>query len=556
MAKNPSECKKPSNSKPRTKSGCRTCRIRRVKCDEARPSCRRCISTGRSCDGYGVWGGGSSAGRRHSDGPQAYNVLTQRAALSIAHPMSDVEKVYWEWFIHRSAVKLRGVFSSTFWDALVVQASLEVPAVLHAVLALSSVHKHGLLGMDGSKEACSRLDPREQFTLRQYNKSICYLRSHLAVRTREAIHVTLITCMIFICLEAMRGRYTVGRVHLQNGLKLLREIMNGIPIEGEDAIMLRADTKTIDNDLVDAIARFNLHSALFGYSLEPSVVIVQDPERRRCPLMFQSVKHARQHLEGFFFEIHCLQDRFHRIQASGELEYQSELYERQHRLQANLVTWLGTYKASYTHLKATMNGRDTLADKLLHAYYIIATVMASTCLTYADESIYDSYTEAFLSVIVRLIDILVVVSPGVTARETSGRCMASFSFIADMGLIPPLYYTAIKCRVPRIRRQAAKLLISAAHREGLLDGSLAARIVVEVINMEEGDFYRDTHIAEDFPIFDYPEARELAVPVLPESRRVYNIRTMLPTEPGGSIVLVCSRKTEYGTQEVLQKAFH
>lgn len=27
-------------------------RIRRIKCDEAKPSCQRCTSTGRKCDGY------------------------------------------------------------------------------------------------------------------------------------------------------------------------------------------------------------------------------------------------------------------------------------------------------------------------------------------------------------------------------------------------------------------------------------------------------------------------------------------------------------------------
>ncbi|KAL2829505.1 hypothetical protein BDW59DRAFT_142169 [Aspergillus cavernicola] len=36
----------------RVKSGCITCRIRRVKCDEGKPDCGRCRSTGRKCDGY------------------------------------------------------------------------------------------------------------------------------------------------------------------------------------------------------------------------------------------------------------------------------------------------------------------------------------------------------------------------------------------------------------------------------------------------------------------------------------------------------------------------
>ncbi|KAJ5373600.1 hypothetical protein N7517_005606 [Penicillium concentricum] len=37
---------------PKLKSGCMTCKVRRVKCDEEKPHCRRCISTGRKCDGY------------------------------------------------------------------------------------------------------------------------------------------------------------------------------------------------------------------------------------------------------------------------------------------------------------------------------------------------------------------------------------------------------------------------------------------------------------------------------------------------------------------------
>ncbi|KAJ5970804.1 uncharacterized protein N7479_000722 [Penicillium vulpinum] len=37
---------------PKLKSGCITCKIRRIKCDEEKPHCRRCVSTGRKCDGY------------------------------------------------------------------------------------------------------------------------------------------------------------------------------------------------------------------------------------------------------------------------------------------------------------------------------------------------------------------------------------------------------------------------------------------------------------------------------------------------------------------------
>lgn len=38
----------------KTYSGCWTCRARKVKCDEGRPTCRQCRRNGRECEGYNV----------------------------------------------------------------------------------------------------------------------------------------------------------------------------------------------------------------------------------------------------------------------------------------------------------------------------------------------------------------------------------------------------------------------------------------------------------------------------------------------------------------------
>ncbi|KAJ8060237.1 hypothetical protein OCU04_010581 [Sclerotinia nivalis] len=39
-------------SKPKVKTGCLTCKSRRVKCDEAKPGCLRCVRFGHKCEGY------------------------------------------------------------------------------------------------------------------------------------------------------------------------------------------------------------------------------------------------------------------------------------------------------------------------------------------------------------------------------------------------------------------------------------------------------------------------------------------------------------------------
>ncbi|UKZ73989.1 hypothetical protein TrVFT333_001643 [Trichoderma virens FT-333] len=44
--------RKKTSTRKRTKTGCLTCRRRRIKCDEGRPICHNCIKSRRDCEGY------------------------------------------------------------------------------------------------------------------------------------------------------------------------------------------------------------------------------------------------------------------------------------------------------------------------------------------------------------------------------------------------------------------------------------------------------------------------------------------------------------------------
>jgi hypothetical protein len=61
------------------------------------------------------------------------------------------------------------------------------------------------------------------------------------------------------------------------------------------------------------------------------------------------------------------------------------------------------------------------------------------------------------------------------------------SFSADLGIVPPLYVVATKCREPHVRRQAIQLLRSSARREGMWDSELTARIGMWIAEIEEED---------------------------------------------------------------------
>ena len=59
------------------------------------------------------------------------------------------------------------------------------------------------------------------------------------------------------------------------------------------------------------------------------------------------------------------------------------------------------------------------------------------------------------------------------------------SFSADLGIVPPLFVVATKCRDPLTRRHAIQLLRTSSRREGMWDSELAARIGMWITAIEE-----------------------------------------------------------------------
>lgn len=79
----------------RTKTGCLTCRKRRIKCDEGKPHCNRCIKTNRKCEGYKVrldFREGLSAKRRNPKHETAYEQLPV-APVSLQIPNVSMQSV-------------------------------------------------------------------------------------------------------------------------------------------------------------------------------------------------------------------------------------------------------------------------------------------------------------------------------------------------------------------------------------------------------------------------------------------------------------------------------
>lgn len=522
-----------------------------MKCDEGQPACMKCISTGRVCEGYGVWGGGNTLDLVR---PASIN----QSLLRHVAPESQGEHGFMEWFRFRTAVKLQGPFGSQFWDTLVTRASLEESSVFHAMLALSSHHKRVYTGMAG---AGPEEDPNglELFTLRQYNKAINDLQPHFSSRDKASLRVALVTCMVFICLEFLRGRYKTGNIHLQNGIKLLAGLQGNLEqAVGPRNILTRAsiNREPTDDWIIEAFTRMNLLAVQFGqgYWMSPNLHF---SNHLSLPITFESVAQARHCLDNMFNDIHHLGKRCrHESTLGGSIDYVPGQYllDVQQRLRSHLTAWIKTYKSSRIGLQIQPDDISKVGYQLLFLYHIMANILVDTSLRPYDEMAFDSHYHDFVSIITQSIKFLKEVQEFQSVENSKFKSGSELYFFnADIGWIPPLYYTALHCRVHHLRLRAIELLRTIPSREGIWDSVFAASVAQEVMRMEEEGHCNDAQDINFLLPSDQLQDYDMNLPVLSSSRRFYDVQVDLPDSPLRKAVLTCKRKKDDGCYEVITR---
>ncbi|KAK7408115.1 hypothetical protein QQX98_009706 [Neonectria punicea] len=399
---------------PKAKTGCRTCKIRRIKCDEGRPACQRCVTTGRTCDGYGILDNSSN---RPCSGP------VRSLVSAPCNTVSDHDRAGFQWFSARTRYKMPGTFASGFWESVVLQASWREPAVLQAVLALSAAHKRHVLDASGPDSRQGLPDGQERVLLRHYSSAIKLLQPHLSVKSKENLRVALISCIVFTCLEFLRQHYKTGHVLLQHGLKLLNSIQPQFHGDLGDAILLKHQPESINDTLIEEMARLDVQAALLGYGSRQVCVIVPSPSFNDDPKVFRSVRMARQRLD-------TLLDAIHRLQHQS---LATECVASQLRIRTGLSSWLVTYKATLSNPEKQLDPREVIAYRLLLIYHNMTIIMVATCLPFTEESMFDLYTPEFTTLISQCTDLISFASPEAVSNAFAGVCKARPAFIADMG---------------------------------------------------------------------------------------------------------------------------
>lgn len=469
-------------SKPKVRSGCLTCKIRRIKCDELKPACQRCTSTGRKCDGYPV-----IDAREASTPPVQARLQTPTPEPCLEMVRGTPQELRGlEFFHRRTSLGLGSFFDADVWMRLVPQMGHAEPAIKHAIIAIGSLHQAreretqvaGIKMVSGWHGSGTSLLPAHEggekhsdsFATVQYNKAIMHLSNNLRT-SAGSVDLALMTCLLFICIEFLRGDAEPAMKHFYGGMSIA---LNAL---GRDRQSTPAPTiRRIEKYILPFFNRLELPAGLMGLKLPWKYPVQLD---EAVPEHFVDMTEVRDSLVHIMnIGMHFSNDvkarkRSHTI-LPDDIVKQNAILQQVDVWQSRLESLL---------LSGDFTAKEQVATKVLRLHHIITKIWVSGC-TAADESVYDAFVDDFQTAIQ-----LGEAVHKVTAAKSDDR-EYPMTFLLDIESVSPLYIIATKCRHPQIRRRAIQLLRSSSKREGLWDSSAGADVAERVMIYEEATFTR------------------------------------------------------------------
>ena len=170
---------------------------------------------------------------------------------------------------------------------------------------MSSVHKRWAVDANDQTVPENGSNEQESSTLKHYVKAISHLEPHFLTRDKASFRVALITCVTFIYLEFLRGHFRSAQNHLQNGLKILREI--NLLSKGNDGILRsKACLESTDDWIVEVFSRLHLQVELFKHAYQHPCLFLQAANPETQTLVIHSINTAWQQIAQLMNEVFYL----------------------------------------------------------------------------------------------------------------------------------------------------------------------------------------------------------------------------------------------------------
>ncbi|KAI6782956.1 uncharacterized protein J7T54_002116 [Emericellopsis cladophorae] len=457
-----------------------------------------------------------------------------RPANSI--PLKGIEMQYFDLFRIHTASELSGYFDSIFWTRRVLQECHSEPAIRHATIALGALYKtlekswQSPPPTDETSPAPSSSIHGEnvmghwQVAVRQYSEA-CNAMMLLDGQAPGSHRTRLMASVLLGSFDAFIGDHKQAIIQVQNGLGLLATLQLHRPSQHNPGFY------GVEEELVTIFRRLAIQAKSYdlAFHFQEPYVIRLDPEEPlpesssapypERPSSFLSAPPLDRQLTNLrdarlAYDWLCERglrfiERLHQMKRQPLPLFPASWRQYSLGFQAEIDDWSSAFqplfdsRLSSPHL--AMQERSGIATLKMTQINIKIIMM---CLFNSNESHFEVFMPQFQQIV--SLGQEIIANDEREAREqhcayqqrclhrryddpadvTAGGYTAYHirpSFSAEMGVVPPLFVVATKCREGILRRKAIELLRSSPRREGMWDSELAARVAQLVMDLEEAD---------------------------------------------------------------------
>lgn len=531
----------------KVRTGCKTCKIRRVKCDEGKPECHRCVRAGRQCEGYAVMFKSAPSlpvGHRFV---HYYHAEPPRMNSPEATELDMQARRALDFFHHQTAFQLDQPFAIDLWTKSLACIMQHEPAVKHGVIALATLHENFL-----QLPNADNYEERKILALQHYGKSINAIVQLNAKDVDSVSATTLITCLLYCLIETLQGHYQSSAKHVVAGLQILADIDRGV-LSHKQAVadisepLLHLLRHLFTNLLMQAMA-------LDDPALSTSAMVRVKKSHHIVSKVFHSTDQALAELSSI---INDLLLTMMWVSTYGiDVDFyppNEELLDARNALNSRHEKWASAYYDLLSNVEKDQRKPRTNAEVVallvLRVNHLLCRI-SMTGLYSQPQSSFDEHLDKFqamIGLIRRILELEKQDSKLPSNRSASDSAKPTTSqplFSMTLGIIPALFFTCTRCRHYQTRLQALHLLSTIKRRETCWDSHLVTWVSRRFITIEEhriATYRRERyyHLSRDvspnssLSSHSSPQGLEVALTDttnMPEHLRIHKLEIVFSTE--------------------------
>lgn len=501
-------------------------RVRRVKCDEAKPSCERCRKFGAVCGYPNKANSYKPNPPKRNIAPKASSTLSGLRKVQSGPRIREDEARYFRFFCEEAAAEIAGPYRTSVWARMVPQAGEAEPFIAYAAVALGALTKSIIDGTNQQGSVRPSLtNPHYEFAVKLYCKALKGMREAIE-QINPNPRNALLACLLAFCFESLQDNQEAASTHAIGGVTFLYDIhmkkqyLQDMKSKGKALPpSYCASQFAIEEDLHAAFSLLDLQSShrlpiatRQKLVLEMNQAITLIPQEitnlKVCCTFIQIITRRNHHWiavarsairKDSSLQVHEDGKPNTMSSSSHDVLYESHLgdskwnasgydqdnipvslsVERQRYLE-DTIKWQKSTKKLYEAIGyQSMKWTTTRFEEFIHINMLKLWALISVLLLagtfYPPETIYDSYLPEFRTVV----ELSELIYPHLV-RDKGPR----YHFF--VAIIPALFHVGMTCRDRELRGKAIEMLCKTpGYREGIWDAMAVGKIAECAMSLEE-----------------------------------------------------------------------